>query len=461
MCRMNNSQDDTQRENLRRWLAERLRVEDVPRPLWDYLEGEGDVEEALDSNLPLDREDLLGIAKERFRFAKEMAPFVGANANTAPTPRSSRKGREAAGERRQIRQEPQIYDPLLDPLAEIAEKGLAAGVPVDPKSRRILEELLGRRQAQRQMQSAAWNDPLAHRAEAFSSYLAKLATGDPKVKSFRQEVLRDGAAPSLEEAEAFLFSPATAMFHADWFEENGVPIIGHTAEVLDLRRLSPRWPHRVRGAVKVEWDGGQVLPSFEGAVLSSDPFERGSVGSEPVSALKGSVISDLLLLDEHLRGRFPWRPLAQDMLQVPIFVLTGRAPWVEPVRVTVPEGYPDLYQTVDIKVWPWVPVEEVSSYYERARKELNPTPTTSPKRLALLTFVMRHPEVEVPSEGVKPKVPSWRVLLGLWNEHYPEEAEWHYKDVRNFQRDFKEAFDQVVNFYRSGEWFTKMPPIEW
>ncbi|MDP9479395.1 MAG: hypothetical protein M3R38_27605, partial [Actinomycetota bacterium] len=179
----------------------------------------------MNANSPLDREDLLGIAKERFQFAKEMAPFVGANANTAPTSRSSRKGREAAGERRQTRQEPQIYDPLLDPLAEIAEKGLAAGVPVDPKSRGILEELLSRRQAQ--MQSAALNDPLAHRAEAFSSYLAKLATGDPKVKSFRQKVLRDSTAPSVEEAEAFLFSPATAMFHADWFEENGVPIIGH------------------------------------------------------------------------------------------------------------------------------------------------------------------------------------------------------------------------------------------
>ncbi len=200
MCRMNNSQEDTPRENLRRWLAEQLRVEDVPRPIWDLLEGEGDVEEALNSNSPLDREDLLGIAQERFQFAKDMAPFVGANANAAPAPRSVRKGREAAGESRQTRQEPQIYDPLLDPLVEVAEKHLAAGGPVDPKYRGVLEKLLSRRQAQRQAQSAAWNGPLTQRAEAFSSYLAKLATGDPKVKSFRQKVLRNRAAPSAEEA---------------------------------------------------------------------------------------------------------------------------------------------------------------------------------------------------------------------------------------------------------------------
>jgi hypothetical protein len=354
-----------------------------------------------------------------------------------------------------------MYDPFLDPLAEQLEQLLAAGVPVDPKYSKEVEVLLSRREEQRKAQAAASNNPVIQRGEAFSLYLAKLASADPKVKDFRREVLGNGKLLSTEEAEAFIFSSATALFHAAWFKENGVPFMGHTAKVLELETVSSRRPRRLRGAAKVEWDGGEIVSPFEGAVLSSDPFWRGAIGSTPISALKNSVFSDLLLLDEHLRGRFPWRPLHRDVLQVPMFVLTGIPPWVEPFRATVPEGYSDLYQTVDITVWPWVPVEEVTSLYERVRKELNPTPTTSPKRLALFTFVLQHPDVEVVHEGEKPKVPSWRELLRLWNKQYPEGNKWHYKDARNFQRDFKEAFDQITNFYRSDTWFTKRSATGW
>ncbi len=459
MYRMSYNQGDTKREELRAWVARRLGKNDVHRPLWDLMEQDGYVEAVLDSSQNFDREDLLGMAKERIEFAKEMVPFVGGSASPTPAPRSLAKDR-GAGEHEGTRREAQIYDPLLDPLAQVAEELIGAGVPVHAEHRRVLEELLNVRESPHQPEIAAQNDPLIQRAEAFSLYLAKLAHEDPNVKRFRREVLGDGATPSVGEAEALLFSPAAALLSAAWFKENGVPIIGHTAGVVKLQRLSPRWPYRVRGKVKVKWDGGQILSPFEGVALSSDPFERGAVGSEPIPALKGSMISDLVLVDEHLRGRFPWRPLHRDVMQVPMFLLTGRVPWVEPIRATVPEGYPDLYQTVDITVWPWVPVEEVTSLYERARKELNPTPTTSPKRLALLVFVMMHPDVEVSSEGEKPKVPPWRELLRSWNEQYPEGNKWHYPDVRNFRRDFNEAFDQVVNFYRSGKWFTKIPPVE-
>jgi hypothetical protein len=460
MYRMNKGRDDTHREELRMWLAKRLRVEDVPRPLWGWLEEQGDVDEVLDGNRPLDREDLLDIAKERLQFAKEMAPFVGGSPGTF----TSARGLDPAGmvgQRRLAHAESQIYDPVLDPLAERMMQLVAAGVPIDPKDAGVVGELLDRRARQLEAQSAASDNPVIQRAEAFSLYLAKLASEDPKVKNFRREVLGDGAYLSKEEAEDFIFSPATALFDAAWFKEEGVPFTGHTVGILELETLSSRRPRRLRGTAKVEWDGGGIVSPFEGAVLSSDPFERRAVGSESVPALKESVISDLLLLDEHLRGRFPWHPLHRDVLQVAMFVLTGSTPWVEPLRATVPEGYPDLYQTVDITVWPWVPVEEVTLVYERVRKELNPTPTTSPRRLALFIFVLVHPEVEVANVGDRPKVPSWRELHRLWNEHFPGGSEWYYKDVRNFQRDFKEAFDQITNFYRSDTWFTKIDATGW
>lgn len=130
----------------------------------------------------------------------------------------------------------------------------------------------------------------------------------------------------------------------------------------------------------------------------------------------------------------------------------GTVPQVEPLRATLPEGYPDLYQTVDIKVWPWVPVEEVAALYERARKELDATPNTSPRRLALFIFVMQQPNVHAHGEGENPSVESWRNLMDAWNEQVAKD-EWSYNDVRNFRRDFNGAFDQIVNYYRSDTWF--------
>jgi hypothetical protein len=67
---------------------------------------------------------------------------------------------------------------------------------------------------------------------------------------------------SKEAAEAFIFSPATALFHAAWFKEEGVPFVGHRVRVLELEILSSRRPRRLRGKAKVEWDGGEIVSPF-------------------------------------------------------------------------------------------------------------------------------------------------------------------------------------------------------
>jgi hypothetical protein len=45
----------------------------------------------------------------------------------------------------------------------------------------------------------------------------------------------------------------------------------------------------------------------------------------------------------------------------------------------------------------------------------------------------------------KPRVP-WRELLQLWNKRYPLGHEYHYKDVRNFYKDFKEAKEVLFDY---------------
>jgi hypothetical protein len=36
-------------------------------------------------------------------------------------------------------------------------------------------------------------------------------------------------------------------------------------------------------------------------------------------------------------------------------------------------------------------------------------------------------------------------MMARWNEQFPEEHAWRYKDVRNFERDFRNAEWRIAN----------------
>jgi hypothetical protein len=40
----------------------------------------------------------------------------------------------------------------------------------------------------------------------------------------------------------------------------------------------------------------------------------------------------------------------------------------------------------------------------------------------------------------------WRHLMEQWNQRCPREHDWHYTDVRNFRRDFKDTFKALTSF---------------
>ena len=468
MCLMDPHVEDTPAEKeLRQWLAKRLKRNDVPPPLWEWLKADSSIEDVLSSDQNFGREDLLSIIQERLHHVKAIAPFVGTTAVGAIGMHAYESSSAQRNNRRTLGRTP-VFDPLLDPLAEAAEDAVVqtvkAGVPlenvIDPSRIPLLLDLIEKRRAYREAQATIKDDPVTRRAEAFSLYLAKLADEDSEVKRFREAVWEDGRPLSKAEAENVIYSPATAIFPSTWFKEWDVPIVRHTARITELKRISSNSPLRFKGEIELRYD--EILEDdfiqlaiaiFDGVAMASDPFEREVIGSERMRALHGSVVSELLRVSDYLSTRFPWRPLEMDVFQILKFILTGKPPWVEPIRVSLPQGYTNVYETVNISVWPWVPVEEVASLYDRARKELDPTPTTSPRRLALFMFVMRDPKVKLPSEGDKPTVVSWRELQRLWNEQHPSGDKWNYSDVRNFRRDFNRAFDQIVNLYRNDQQF--------
>jgi hypothetical protein len=213
--------------------------------------------------------------------------------------------------------------------------------------------------------------------------------------------------------------------------------------------------------MKLEWDGDKtLLSSYEGAapfrslwMVFSDP-ERAWWGE--LTVLEDSVLGVLLSLVQRLHERFPW----WGTQWTPMFILMGKAPVVglpfenyyQPyVTYSDPElarRQSRIYQPITIEVAPWTSVEHVSQVYKRVKEHIPTTPLPSERRLALFAFVMKHPEVRVPGEGQEPETPPWGALMSSWNESLPDKPEWRYKDRRNFRRDFLEAFDQIVNYYR-------------
>jgi hypothetical protein len=107
---------------------------------------------------------------------------------------------------------------------------------------------------------------------------------------------------------------------------------------------------------------------------------------------------------------------------------------------------------ITITAEPWVPPDDVRKQYDSLRNSWFWTTTPSERRVELVRFVAGFCEGYCNEEGTivglvrSASWPGWRELLDRWNEHYPEGHDWHYTDVRNFSRDFRETFKTLTRF---------------
>jgi hypothetical protein len=104
---------------------------------------------------------------------------------------------------------------------------------------------------------------------------------------------------------------------------------------------------------------------------------------------------------------------------------------------------------ITVTAKPWVSPEEVRQQYQSLQKVWFRKQTPSKRQLELVRFVTGLCEGYCDEErGVVGLVPSasWREMLDRWNERYPQDHDWHYADVRNFYRDFREAFEALTLF---------------
>jgi|SRR5829696_6337134 len=287
------------------------------------------------------------------------------------------------------------------------------------------------------------DDSIALRAEALCIYWAKLAEADREVRAFRTKVLGEERI-SPDEAARLLISPATALVRAEAFHRHGVPVVGHSAELDIVERSNPfERPYRVRGSLRIAWSTGEAVLSVKNeGPRPPEPMEiRNGTELILIAPWPQSVLGHLREVTSKLTERYPWRTSTAAW-----FVLTGEPPWVPPLTAT--SSGPDLtrnHGTITIRAAHWVPEEAVRRLYSKMKAGMDPTPTTSSRRLALFRFVTErstginqfdHDKGELVT-GLD--IPPWRRLQGEWNEQYPPSHKWHYSDVRNLRRDFTEA----------------------
>ena len=273
-------------------------------------------------------------------------------------------------------------------------------------------------------------------------YWAKLAEGEAVVRSFRARVT-DGVAVSVSEARGLLASSAASLVSVRTFAKHGVPIVGHTSELDVSERSHPLdRPYNFYGTLRLTWPEGADVTEFKNSGPAPPaPMEVWN-GTETIliAPWPFSVLGDLRKTVSKLIERYPW-----DAATAAWFVLTGEPPWVPPLTATA-QG-PDStrnHGTITIKASHWVPEEDVANLYSYMKAQTRPAPTTSRRRLTLFCFVTERssPILERLTTGIDP--PPWRSLQSQWNEEYPADHKWHYRDIRNFRRDFLEAWRSLA-----------------
>lgn len=244
-------------------------------------------------------------------------------------------------------------------------------------------------------------------AATYARYLQLRGEKWPPVIEFRERML-GGRLLSSDEARTLVWSQLAGFMPPEWFESEGVPIIGHNAQLLDsrIRRQGNQYHEYV--VFRVDLPGRTVDVSKRG----SGPSERrrnalqyradeGHI--EIMRVERSSVLYHLYEVSGMLAGN-----LFADEAGATRFVLTGEWPQAPPLEAEIGAG------SITLTTSPWISEKTLRHFYLQLQRRLrggDNRPIEEKARDGLL-FVTEHTD----AQGRKP---TWEVLRKLWNERYP------------------------------------------
>ncbi len=282
---------------------------------------------------------------------------------------------------------------------------------------------------------------------AMSALFAHIGDQFPEVKEFREKVL-PGRFLKADEAHALIASYAARTFSLGWFEEWGIPFVGHRAQIVET---GPRGEHynpvddwktiwvdppgvtkTVRYAYPREGDPNTRCMVQSGAIIPIHtyfPIESHGDHTYPSWLWPGSVVDKLYELSVELAGAFDWprgsiegnltgtRPKSESAAW---FVLTGEAPQVRPINASWEQARGSTHLNpqwrIQLTVPAWLPEEEVLQAFRTLRRQRprgRQLPKTS-KPLEVARFVWERERLD----GYRERAP-WTAWLERWNDKHP------------------------------------------
>lgn len=286
------------------------------------------------------------------------------------------------------------------------------------------------------------------RSAATAIAVAEMAAEAPKVQRYRQEIL-GGAVLTSDGADAFLDSPALAVFDARWLVAQKIPIVGHEARLVTsdaVRFDNGCYGERVVVHVDPPNDSIEMHFRWTGKTTSRREFQRevqfpGPRGVPTKRRVwERSVLFDLAELAAWLAKRYMWREA-----DAAWFVLTGVEPPIPPVRSSARwQGWGGCDRAlVTLDVDPCTSSRTVERVYREWQRRLRPAKARSMDHgVEVFRFVVAH-------KRTNGRRPIWKALAGEWDRTHPDRS--YGTAWRNLSRDYHRAKKALLFPYGRSE----------
>jgi len=259
--------------------------------------------------------------------------------------------------------------------------------------------------------------------QAFSEFLSRALQLDRGVLKFRRDILGDSENTiSQEEADDLIRSPAARCLPIDFFNEAGIPVVGHSARFVSREGVSRSLYIEPLGKT-VTFGSDEPQEQFPFRWLTREGrLERPLVDQSSILGRLGKLSEDLTKQHPITVEEASYLILCGGVIRPRS--ISGR---IENYNFAPAGAHTYNHSTIMLTVASWMSPEQVRQAYAKLRRQATANNTyrsRSDRNIAVFRFVIERAALQVPRDlviGTRGifRFPPWRQLVKEWNKQYP------------------------------------------